>query len=139
MKKMIVVLTVFALVLSTMAGAFAAEVFEGSAQGFGGTVAVKVTFENGAITGVEVDAANETPGIGSKAAEELPAAIVAANNPTVDTVTGATTSLQPHQACCCPVPGSCCEVIPQTTQTSPGSTASGVFFAYAPKISIPSP
>ena len=90
MKKWIVVLTVFALVLSTMAGAFAAEVFEGSAQGFGGTVAVKVTFENGAITGVEVDAANETPGIGSKAAEELPAAIVAAGNADVDGVAGAT-------------------------------------------------
>ena len=85
-----VVLTAIVLVLSTVSVSVAAEVLQGAAQGYGGTVAVKVSFENGVIAGVEVDAPKETQDIGSRAAEELPARIVESGSAEVDGVSGAT-------------------------------------------------
>ena len=65
--------------------------YEGSAKGIGGDVPVTVTVEGGKITAVEVGENSETQGIGSKAIEQLPAAIVAANGTEgVDAVSGAT-------------------------------------------------
>ncbi|WP_422487157.1 FMN-binding protein [Gudongella sp. DL1XJH-153] len=51
---------------------------------------VSVTVEGGVITNVEVVEHSETDGIADPAIEEVPAAIVAANSPAVDTVSGAT-------------------------------------------------
>lgn len=82
---------VLALVLCfSLTASFAEETVEASAQGYGGAVTVQVTFADGVITAVTVDAPNETAGIGSKAADELPAKIVAAGNADVDGVSGAT-------------------------------------------------
>ena len=65
--------------------------YEGSAKGIGGDVPVTVTVEGGKITAVEVGENSETQGIGSKAIEQLPAAIVEANGTEgVDAVSGAT-------------------------------------------------
>lgn len=61
-----------------------------SAQGMNGEVKVKVTISDYKITEVKVDAANETPGIGSKAAEQLPKLMVDNNTYNVDAITGAT-------------------------------------------------
>src|SRR5690554_1555420 len=51
---------------------------------------VAVTFEGGSITNVEVVEHSETDGISDPAIEGVPAAIVAANSPNVDVVSGAT-------------------------------------------------
>ncbi|WP_409228190.1 FMN-binding protein [Gudongella sp. SC589] len=51
---------------------------------------VSVTVEGGIITNVEVVAHEETPGISDPAIEGVPAAIVEANSPNVDVVSGAT-------------------------------------------------
>ena len=65
--------------------------YEAAGKGIGGDVPVTVTVEDGKITAVEVGDNSETQGIGSKAIEQLPSAIVAANGTTgVDAVSGAT-------------------------------------------------
>lgn len=51
---------------------------------------VSVTIEGGVITAVEVVEHSETDGIADPALEEVPTAIVDANSPAVDTVSGAT-------------------------------------------------
>lgn len=63
----------------------------GEAQGYGGTVTVTVTKKDDKITDVKVEGPDETTGVGSKAIEQLPDLIVAANGTTgVDAVSGAT-------------------------------------------------
>ena len=65
--------------------------YTGSGKGIGGSFDVTVTVEGGAITAVEVGDNSETQGIGSKAIEQLPAEIVAANGTDgVAAVSGAT-------------------------------------------------
>ena len=60
-------------------------------KGIGGTVPVTVTVKDGKIAEVTVGDNSETQGIGSKAIEQLPDAIVAANGTEgVDAVSGAT-------------------------------------------------
>ncbi len=65
-------------------------VLEGSAPGYGGTLTVAVTLSGTDITAVEVTSHSETAGIGTRAIDALPAAIVAANSAEVDAVSGAT-------------------------------------------------
>ena len=64
--------------------------FIASAVGMGGDVVVKVTMDGDAIASVEVVKHGETVGIGDKAIEAIPAAIVAAQSSEVDAVAGAT-------------------------------------------------
>lgn len=65
--------------------------YEGVGKGIGGDVPVSVTIEDGVISSVIVGNNSETQGIGSKAIEQLPGAIVEANGTYgVDTVAGAT-------------------------------------------------
>lgn len=61
-----------------------------STLGFGGTVEVTVTLENGAIVDVQAVGPDETNGVGSIALDSLPKAIVEKNSLDVDTITGAT-------------------------------------------------
>lgn len=65
------------------------ETFTGTAQGFGGEVSVVVTMDGDKIINVVPTGANETPGIGSMAIEQLPAKIVEANSTDVDVISGA--------------------------------------------------
>lgn len=67
-----------------------AETATGTAKGFGGDVTVTVTVENGVITAMTAEGKDETPGIGSVALEQLPAAMVDGNTLNVDVVAGAT-------------------------------------------------
>ncbi len=62
----------------------------GKAKGFGGDVTVTITVDGDDILTVEAVGADETPGIGSNALEQLPAKIVEADSTEVDGVSGAT-------------------------------------------------
>ena len=62
----------------------------GEAQGYGGKLRVAVTMSDGKIESVQVIEHSETPGIGTRAVDALPQAIVKANSTEVDDVSGAT-------------------------------------------------
>ncbi len=65
--------------------------YEATGKGIGGDVPVEVTIKDGKISDVTVGDNSETQGIGSKAIEQLPEAIVAAGGTEgVDAVSGAT-------------------------------------------------
>lgn len=64
----------------------------GEGMGMGGAVVVKIAVEDNAITDVQIVSQNETVGIGSRAVEELPAAILEAQTWDVDGTAGATVS-----------------------------------------------
>ncbi|MEE8716145.1 MAG: FMN-binding protein [Coriobacteriales bacterium] len=64
--------------------------YTASSKGIGGDVPVTVTISGGKITAVEVGDNSETPSLGGKAIETLPAEIVAANGTDgVDAYSGA--------------------------------------------------
>lgn len=90
MKRISALLLALAMML-TMTAAVAEEATgTGTAKGFAGDVTVTVTLTDGVITDVKAEGPNETDGIGSKAIESLPAAMVAGNTWNVDTMSGAT-------------------------------------------------
>lgn len=64
-----------AVMLSTACVASAATFtpgeYEASAQGFGGTITVKVTVDEEAITAIEIDGSGETPALGGAAIEQF--------------------------------------------------------------------
>lgn len=62
----------------------------GTAKGFGGDVTVTVTVDGDDILTVEAVGADETPGIGSNAIEQLPVKIVEADSTEVEVISGAT-------------------------------------------------
>jgi len=64
--------------------------YEATVDGQEGPMTVKVTVAEGKIASVVVVSNQETPSIAAGALDSIPAAIVAANNATVDAVTGAT-------------------------------------------------
>lgn len=66
--------------------------YTGTAKGFGGEVSVTITVENGVLTNVVAVGDSETDGIGSRAIESLPAAILEAGTCEVDGISGATFS-----------------------------------------------
>ncbi|MBQ9001545.1 MAG: FMN-binding protein [Eggerthellaceae bacterium] len=65
-------------------------VFEGSAQGFGGPVAMRVTIEGGYIDSVEIVDASMEDAPWLEMCLGLPDAIVKAQNTSIDVVSGAT-------------------------------------------------
>lgn len=93
MKKHLSWLLALALTLvfaSGLAQGLPTGTYTASSAGFGGDVSVSLTLENGVITQAAIEGASETAGIGTRAIEALPAAIVAANSADVETVSGAT-------------------------------------------------
>ena len=75
----------------TPAGELKDGTYEAEGKGIGGKVPVTVAVEGGKVASVTVGENSETQGIGSKAVEQLPEAIVAANGTAgVDGVSGAT-------------------------------------------------
>ena len=73
------------------AGALKDGDYTAEGKGIGGKVPVTVTVKDGKVAKVEVGENSETAGIGSKAIEQLPDAIVKANGTEgVDAVSGAT-------------------------------------------------
>ena len=88
--KMLLSIVLAAVLVLGIAGSVQAEELTGIAKGFAGEVTVVVTVENGKITAVTAKGDNETPGIGSRALEELPAKIVEAGSTDVDVIASAT-------------------------------------------------
>ena len=66
------------------------EVFEGTAEGYGGPINVEVRMKDGEIVAVIVLDHSETDGIADPAINNIPEAMVEANSADVDTVSGAT-------------------------------------------------
>ena len=88
-----IVLAVMLLSTAFTAGAatFTPGDYEASAQGFGGTVSVKLTVDEEAITAIEITGEGETPALGGAAIEQMSAAYVGqADAEGVDGMTGAT-------------------------------------------------
>lgn len=74
-----------------MAGCAAgAEERMGEAQGYGGTLKVRVTVDGEKLTSVEITEHHETEGVGTRAIDALPDAMVSAGTWQVDAVSGAT-------------------------------------------------
>ena len=91
MKKHVCLLLAV-LMTALCACASAADSFTATTAGFGGEIAVTVETENGALKSVAVTGDGETPGVGSRAVEEMPARMMEAGTWDVEAVTGATIS-----------------------------------------------
>lgn len=65
--------------------------FEGTAKGYGGDINVKVTMENGVITGIDVDQ-KETGAVGGAGILRIKEEVIAKNTTDLDNVSGATIS-----------------------------------------------
>lgn len=92
MKKILSVILALSLMLASVSAfALTAGEYVGEAQGFGGTVTVKITVDDAAVTAAEITADNETAAIGGAAAESLAAAMIGATSADdIEVVTGAT-------------------------------------------------
>ena len=91
MKKLLsIILALAVLVLGFALAEGDRVVAKGVGQGIDGDVVVQVEADATTIYAVEVLEQHETEGIGTVAAEKLPAAIVAANSIAVDAIAGAT-------------------------------------------------
>ena len=87
------VFLVLALLVSIISGAVANSrnvTLTGAAPGKEGDVTVEIVTNGSTISSVNVTAHNETEGIGTKAVDQLPGAIVEANSLAVDGVSEAT-------------------------------------------------
>lgn len=91
MRRILLMMTAL-LAAASMTGCTSASSEErtGQAEGYGGPLTVRVTTDGGKITNVEVTQHSETEGVGTRAIEELPQAIVTANSWQVDATSGAT-------------------------------------------------
>ncbi len=94
MKRILILVLCVAAVAAIAIFAFGeqAQTLTGQGKGYGGTITATVTVQNGKITAVKLDAPDETPGVGSRAVDELPAKMVEKNSADVDIVSGATYS-----------------------------------------------
>ena len=90
MKKLSRMLCALLLAACMCACSATAEELTGEAEGYGGPLKVAVTVTDGKISQVKVTSHQETEGVGTRAIDELPAAIVAAGGTDVDVVAGAT-------------------------------------------------
>lgn len=92
MKKILSVILALSLMLASVSAfALTAGEYVGEAQGFGGTVTVKITVDDAAVTAAEITAGNETAAIGGAAAESLAAAMIGASSADdIEVVSGAT-------------------------------------------------
>lgn len=73
-------------------GKYTPGTYVATAKGFGGPVTVKITVDAKRINEVKAEGPSETRGVGSRAIEELPSAILKAQSANVDGISGATYS-----------------------------------------------
>ena len=91
MRKIISLMLMMTLSLPALTACTAsADQRTGEAEGYGGTLKVSVTMNGTDITDVKVTEHNETQGVGTRAIDTLPEAIVEADSVQVDSVSGAT-------------------------------------------------
>jgi len=74
------------------AGTYTDGVYTGEAEGFGGTISVEVTVENGAVTGIEILSAEKEDNAYLTMAKDIIPAILEQQSAEVDTISGATFS-----------------------------------------------
>lgn len=90
MKNVNRVTAVLIAMLMVLTGIAQAEVFTSESQGFGGTVSVQLTIEDGAITDVQVEGDSETPEVGGAAIPVLAEQVKESQSADIDGVAGAT-------------------------------------------------
>ena len=99
MKKTISLFLLGAMLLPVMTGCRArAEKRTGEAEGYGGKLVVSVSMNGEDITDVTVTEHHETQGVGTRAIDALPGAIVQADSIQVDSVSGATVTSEAIKA-----------------------------------------
>ena len=81
----------------TSASNYTPGIYEGEAQGFGGTVSVSLTVDSTKITEVTLKGDQETPAVGGAALPVLRQALLDAQNAEIDTVSGATVTSEAVQ------------------------------------------
>jgi fumarate reductase flavoprotein subunit len=87
--RLLTLLMVLATISCATSGGKGSETVTTSAQGFGGSITVTLTLEEGRITAISAVGPDETPGIGSRAIEQLPGIIAAKGSLDVDVIAGA--------------------------------------------------
>ncbi len=97
MKKILAILMALMMLTASVALGEAAPAavtgeYTGTAQGFGGEIAVTLTLTDGVITAAAATGEGETVGLGSVAVEKLPAEFAATGSIAVDAIAGATIS-----------------------------------------------
>ena len=92
MKKIVALFLAVIMLLSSaaLAEVMTAGTYQASAQGYHGSIVLKVTVDADKITGIEVVEQSETEGIGAAALPMLVEAVLANQTIGVDAVTGAT-------------------------------------------------
>lgn len=88
MKRTMALLMALLFMLCTVTAY--AESYSATQRGFGGDITVTLTIEGNKLVGVEATGDKETVGVGTRALEELSAAMLAANSVEVDIISGAT-------------------------------------------------
>ncbi|SES95025.1 Uncharacterized protein conserved in bacteria [Natronincola peptidivorans] len=95
-KIAIILLPLLAMIIlfggTTIFGSPAGEFYEGSAEGYGGEIRVRVEVLEEEIVGIEILEMNETVGLGDNAAEATIEKILESQSTEVDVVSGATMS-----------------------------------------------
>ena len=86
--------------LAETAAIYTPGTYTASAPGFGGEVVVTITVDETSILSATVEAAGETAGIGSVAAEKLVEEILAKQSHQIDAVSGATRTSDAVRAAC---------------------------------------
>lgn len=90
MKRLLRIVLGLLLAAMLCACAVTAEELTGESQGYGGPLKVLVTMDRGKIASVQVTEHHETQGVGTRAIDSMPEAMVSAGSWDVDTVSGAT-------------------------------------------------
>lgn len=121
------------------AGKYTAGTYEATAQGYGGSVTVTMTVDADSITDVKAVGENETEGVGSKAIEQLPGAILEAQSCEVDGIAGATFSSDAVLAAAkdCLAQASGTQAEPASVKMAPGTyTGQGTGFRVSEPITV---
>lgn len=124
---------------SGSAGKYTAGTYEATAQGYGGSVTVTMTVDADSITNVKAVGENETEGVGSKAIEQLPGAILEAQSCEVDGIAGATFSSDAVLAAAkdCLAQASGTQAEPASVKMAPGTyTGQGTGFRVSEPITV---
>ena len=124
---------------SGSAGKYTAGTYEATAQGYGGSVTVTMTVDADSITDVKAVGENETEGVGSKAIEQLPGAILEAQSCEVDGIAGATFSSDAVLAAAkdCLAQASGTQAEPASVTMAPGTyTGQGTGFRVSEPITV---
>lgn len=124
---------------SGSAGKYTAGTYEATAQGYGGSVTVTITVDADSITDVKAVGENETEGVGSKAIEQLPGAILEAQSCEVDGIAGATFSSDAVLAAAkdCLAQASGTQAEPASVKMAPGTyTGQGTGFRVSEPITV---